>query len=222
MGFNYIGMRVAIPSGGSYKVTIPLKIVDEVWKKKENFLICFIQSNGNVILEPPELVMRDPGYSDELKSRVNEDMLKNEKKLLIKKLEELYGDSVKGMSRWEIERRINDIKVKLIEMARFHEFAFSQRELHFIHTDKIGDLFATLSINEEQEKEEEFLGLMDEVKKMKEEVKRLKDVLVQSEKVLTRDKLGKDLYEKLRERYIGKLTLAEQRLNRLKSIINDP
>jgi len=107
-------------------------------------------------------------------------------------------------------------------MAKDHKCLFSQRELHFVQTDRIGDLFAILSVSEEQEKEEEFLGLLDQVKKVKEEVKRLKDVLAISKEASARERLGEDLYKKLRERYIGKLTLAERRLNRLKNFINDP
>jgi len=222
MEFSYIGMRVAVPSGGSYKITIPLKIVEEVWRRGGNFLVCFIQSNGRVVMEPPELVIRNPEYPENLKRKVNEDLLKNKKQLLIKELEKLYEGSVKGMSQWEIERGINDIKMKLIEMAKDHKCLFSQRELHFVQTDRIGDLFAILSVSEEQEKEEEFLGLLDQVKKVKEEVKRLKDVLAISKEASARERLGEDLYKKLRERYIGKLTLAERRLNRLKNFINDP
>jgi hypothetical protein len=47
MQTKYFGMRFVVPSGGSFKVTIPKEIVDQVWQRKytEFFPVCFIQLN---------------------------------------------------------------------------------------------------------------------------------------------------------------------------------
>lgn len=219
-------MRVTLPSGGSHKLTIPMTVLKDVWRKTEDeikyrrFPICFIQANHGILLEPPEDVLRSTGYSEEIKERVKSDWLEYQKKIVSAKFEELYEKLAEGkISEWEFEGFFSRLRGELRGMASSYRTAFSERELHFIAAEDLDGFLSVMSIEEEQEKEEKFYTLLEEVKEIKEEVEKIKGILKLLDHNFKEGKISKKRYEPLRERFLGKLTLAEERLSKLRAIL---
>jgi len=240
MELEYIDIRDTFASGGSVKVTIPMRMVKEVWRKSEerlsegegrpgefrtltvlkSFPVCFIRGDGKLIIELPENAMGSTDYPGELRNKIREEWSKYQRRLLAEECDKLYVKFAIGeISEQEIERQFGQFRSKFKQMARFYRRAFSDRELHFIASDDLGQLLATISIDQEREKEESFLSLMDDVKKLKEELEGIRDVLNQLERGFTDGRIGAEQYRILRERNLGKLSVTENRLNRLKMFV---
>ncbi len=234
MKLRYVDMRVAIPSGGSAKVTIPIVIVEEHWRKVrydvphdkkagkciDSFPICFIQEDGKVLIEPPENILKSEDYSEELKSQINTDWLKHQRKVIAKEWDEIYVSFAKGqITENDLEERLHTLRKRIKEMAIHYRSAFSERELHFMSADDIGQLVAAISIEDEHEKEERFLSLIEDVTDFNSQLYNIKNTLRQLEQGFSEGRVSKNYYEILRERYLGKQTLVEERLRRLKKIV---
>ncbi len=224
-----MAMRMTIPTGGSQRVTIPIDILREKWGKTddeishEGFPLCFIQENDKVLIEPPERVVYSGIYPDELVNKVKDEWSKYQRRILAKRCNELYIDLAKGkITEWQLERRLNEFKEEFKKMIITYRRAFTERELHFIATGNLTQLIPMISIEDEQEKEENFLLLIEEVQRVKEEVTELKDILSRLEHSFNKGKISKRMYVMLKERFLGNLALVENRVNRLKDIVCRP
>jgi hypothetical protein len=219
-------MRVSLPSGGSHKLTIPVTILKEKWRKSDEeikydrFLVCFIEKDGKILLELPEYVIESSDYPEEVKKKVSEDLSLYQKRLLAKMCDELYVRYITGnIHEAELEIQINRFKEKFTKMAKSYRTLFSQRELHFIASDEFNQLLAAIAMEEEKEKEENFLSLLDDVKKLGEELTKIRSILFELDKNFSEGKISRKMYELLREKFSGKLVFAESRMKRLKETI---
>jgi len=239
MEIEYIDMRETLPSGGSVKVTIPMKIVKEVWRKTEEklsedrpgvlmtyvkkFLVCFFRSDRKIILDLPENVVSSSEYPAELIEKVREDMIRHQARTLAERYGNFLRDLATGrVSKRVFENEVERILVNLREMSRSYAQIFSRRDLHFIATGELEQLLASMSIEEEKKREERFLSLVDEVKSLKEDAENIRGLLEKLDHGFREGRIDKDYYEAIRERYQGRLTLAEKRLERLRKLVNDP
>jgi len=222
-------MRLTQPSGGSHKLTIPITIFRETWgksdeeTKKERFLLCFIQENGRIVLEPPENIMKFTEYPLELKNKVNDEWAIFRKELLAKEGNELFDKLAKGeIPEVNFDKQFDHYKENFMKMASANKSAFSERELHFIASDDFAQLLATIFLGEEERKEEDFNALMEDVKKIKDELSAIREILKMLEEGFGEGRVSTKHYEFLKERYLGKLSLAERRFETMKKVLADP
>jgi len=239
MEIEYIDMRDTLPSGGSVKITIPMKIVKEIWKKTEEklsegrpgvsltfvkkFPVCFFKSDKKIILDLPENVISSREYPVEVVEKVKEEMIKYQAKIFAKQYEDMLRNLVTGkISKYTFEKEVKRILGNLNKVSEGLKQILSQRDLRFIATVDLERLLVSMTIEEEKEREERFLSLMDEVKSFKEDIENIKELLKKLEHAFKEERINKKYYEIVRERYQGHLTLAERRLDRLRKLVNDP
>jgi len=226
MECRLIGVRKTIPSGEvSYKVTLPSIIIKENWGKsdddiKEGFMVCFLEKNGKIIIEPLQAVLKSDEYPDELRKKVRDDAFRYKKRDLLKKCESLWVKLVYGkINQWKFDEEFNRLKGEFKRSAILFKNAFNERELHFIASGDIDQLIALASIEEEEEKENEFRLIIDDIKKIYDELDFLNGILEQLEKAFSEGRVKKKLYEIIKERYAGKLESVKRRVNELKSFV---
>jgi len=238
MEIEYITVRETSLSGGSAKVTIPIEMVKKWGKTKEKlsegrpgvsltsiekFLICFIRSNGKLIMELPENVVASSEYPAEVMENVRKALIRYQAKTLVERYENLNRGLATGLiSKQSFDTEVDKILVGLGKEIKTHAQSFSQRELHFMDIGKFDQLIASILIDEEQVREEDFLALIDDVKKFKDELDSIRGILKQLENGFADGRISAKQYEMLKERYTGKLTLAEERLNRLTKLVCGP
>jgi hypothetical protein len=238
MKIDLIDVRETLPSGGSAKVTVPMKIVKEWGKAEERlsedrpgvlltfvkkFPVCFIRSDGKVILELPENVVTSGEYPSELIKKVREVLVKDQMKTLADQYEDLLQKLATGhISNQAFDNEVEKIIGKLKEISRTHVQIFRGRDLHFIDAGELEHLFASMSIEDEEMKEESFHSLIDDIRGIKEDAKNIETVLKRLDEEFKERKVDRNRFETIKERYLGKLTLAEKRLDRLRNFVNDP
>jgi len=231
-------IREVLHSGGSVKVTIPIKIVRDLWKKAkvklsegmpgatftfvEKFPVCFILLNGKVVMDIPENVLKSDEYPDNIKSKVMEELGKIRKRRLSEELNKLCEELAKGViTESEFDRRLEYLRKDLKELARLYKKLFKDRELHFISSGHLEHLLASFLLDEEKEAEEEITSILEYVKKTKYEYENMKQVLEDLNRTLRAGKISKKLYDNLRERYLLKLDFIKQRQRRLIESVKD-
>jgi hypothetical protein len=220
MQAKYFGMRFVVPSGGSFKVTIPKEIVEEVWRRNNEFFpVCFLQIDEKLIAEDIEKMVRKD-YPNEILARAKQDL-------------EQYGLSVKAKKDAELMRQFLEGKIPkeryLFLKARYEESfqkiiekfrdVLKERGLHFLEIKDFEDMLVILSTIEEKEKDEELLMLLDDIKRFKEEAETLEYLLKLLEKNWRENKIDFELYDKLRTRYEEKLNSAKERVNKLRDVL---
>jgi len=214
-------MRFVVPSGGSFKVTIPKEIVDQVWQRKytEFFPVCFLQMDERLIAEDIEKIIRKD-YPDEVIAKAKQDLEQYGLKVKAKKDTELMTQFLQGKIPKErylfLRARYEESFQKIIEKFRD---ALKERGLHFLEIKDFEDMFDVLSTMEEKDKDEELLMLMDDIKRFKEDVESLEFLVKMMEKSHDEERIPDSIYERLRQRYEEKLNLAKERLNKLKSLL---
>ncbi|MEM2614533.1 MAG: hypothetical protein QXO15_10010 [Nitrososphaerota archaeon] len=225
MGLEYISTQITILSGGSYKTTIPMKIIKEKWRKnrkdrRDAFPVCFIQKDGKVLLEIPENMMNSDEYPEEMKTKAKETYFKYIKRNTLKKYEDLSTQYIEGkISHTEFESRLNKLSRELSGMVSSYKRIFSERELQFITLGELDKLLAITSIEEEIEREEAFILLMDDVKSIKEELRNYKHILGKLNEGFAEGRISRKYYEVLRERFLAKIEYLEQKINELRRLI---
>jgi hypothetical protein len=224
MIYQYISTRIAVPSGGSYKVTIPITLLKEVWGKTSrdvrygrSFPVCFLQSNHKVLLELPENVLKSEEYPKELKAEVKEDWHRYNRRIVVKEYDRIVRVA---LSTQRFDTIFEEFKERVQDMVGTYRSAFSGRELRFIETGDIDSFLAALLIEEEAEKEEELSSLLEDVRRFVDEVGEIKKILSMLGQSFMDGMISREMYEGLRERYLGRLTLAENRVKRLREVLD--
>ncbi|MEM5853690.1 MAG: AbrB/MazE/SpoVT family DNA-binding domain-containing protein [Candidatus Aenigmatarchaeota archaeon] len=221
-----IEARTVVFSGhpSSARVTIPPKIVKRL-KIKKGDQLAFIAGDKFVIVENVRRMLPEILKQESLLFVLNIIGQITEKSKELDMLEKRYVKGEVGEADWrseyeklmkemkELMKILNEIKEKV--PSKF----FSERELHFVSSNEIDQLLAAIAIDEEQEKEMNFLALISEVETLKAEVDDLRDTLSKLENSISEGKISKGQYTMLKEKYLGKLTLAEDRLKRLKKLV---
>jgi hypothetical protein len=218
---KYFGMRFVVPSGGSFKVTIPKEIVEEVWRRRYNefFPVCFVQMDERLIAEDIEKIVRKD-YPDEVITRAKQDLEQYGLNVKAKKDAELMRQFLEGKIPKErylfLRARYEESFQKIIE--KFRE-ALKERGLHFLEIRDFEDMLFVLSSLEEKEKDEELLMLLDDIKRLKEDVESVEFLLKLLDKSWHEGKIDVELYDRFKTRYEEKLSLAKERVNKLRDIL---
>lgn len=221
MQAKYFGMRFVIPSGGSFKVTIPKEIVDEVWRrtKRELFPVCFFQLNEKLIAEDLEKVARKD-YPTEILKKAEEDLKNYGLKVKAKKIMELETQLMEGKISKEmflmLKGRYEESFQKIL--LRFRD-ALKERGLHFLEIKDFEDMLSVLSTMEEKEKDQEVMMILDDIKRFKEDEESLAFLMKQLDKRYNEGRIPESIYERLRLRYEEKLNSARERLRKLRAIL---
>jgi len=236
MDYELVDVREVIPSGGSVKITIPMKLVREVWKKAElrlsegrvgatltfvpKFMVCFIKSDGKILMELPEAVLRSDEYPEELKRNVRARVVEYLKRKYSDEVGKLFERLVRReLSEDGFRLKLDKLKRELADAARTFRDTFSERELHFIVAGEFDRFLSLASMERERVKEEAFKDLLEEVERVVDEVRRLKELLGLLDDRFKEGWISEKTYEMLRERFLGELSLAEGRLDKLRDVV---
>lgn len=222
---EYIRMRVTIPSGGSHKVTIPAEVLRGKWRKEPKgagFPVCFLQEDGKVILETPERVLGSRLYPREVLERVREDYIRYQKNAIANRYERIIRNLVVGrVSELDFKREFGFFLSFAEGLSRECVKAFNTRELHFIQASQIDQLITSIMLEYEKDREEYFTGLLDEVKRIRDDAEDLRGLLSKLESGFKEGRISEVVYRRLREMLLGRLTLAESRLDRLRDVLKE-
>jgi hypothetical protein len=218
-----IQVRKVIFHDTAARVTIPpniQKILGFSTRAKSAHLV-FISKGGIVFIENLERMAPSTLLNDKIVRLLR---LIKEKYELSRNLQEAMEKLVAG--RITLENFLEEsrqISKKLEEVNNIFKSlklpTLPERDLHFVLISQIDELISFLSLQEEAEEEEEVQFLIEEIKRMKYEVEHLKSLLKHLEEREELKILEKGRYDSIKERYLGKLSLAENRLKRLKDAI---
>lgn len=218
---KYIGLRVAVLSGGAYKVTIPIGIFREVWKKlgdrkPKNVPLCFMKEDNMIMIEPVENVL-EKKYPEEIKERVCEDLKKYLSRVVQEKLGLLIDNIVKGNIRGMTYYQMLDELRDNIDSVLKPYMRSVKGALSFT-PDELESIIATATLEIEREKEEEFNYILDEIRGMIERKREIKKMLAILEE---KSEIDRDLRKMIRERLLFELSIIEDRLKRVKSVLEE-
>lgn len=206
------------------KVTIPPSF-QRILELKEGDRILYIAMNNLVWVE--NLRRLTPEY---LKNKHVTQTLK----LIIKRIQlckQISEDHVRYINgeidHKEYWRRLRAKEEELRKLSEIFKQIYSklpkgllsERELHFLSMDRLDQLMAVVSMEEEKEREEEFIELSEGIKRVRESINSLRALLSKLDDGWRKGRIPQKDYKVLRERYIGKLTLAEERLMKLKELL---
>ncbi|RLI82420.1 hypothetical protein DRP04_03980 [Archaeoglobales archaeon] len=167
MELKFISMTHATRSGGSYKATIPVLIVREIWKRAEteSFGLCFFSEAGRIFIAPLDHVLEH--FPKEIREKVVQEWAKQALKGFPR---ERFEKLVKMLARGEIGER-----EFLGEIERFFANIASRIRKDIVHirgslrfTDEIGSMLISAVIQEEEELEEIMNSVMSLIKKRRE------------------------------------------------------
>lgn len=232
MSYKLMDIREVLHSGGSIKVTIPIKIVRDIWKKAkitlsegtpgatftfvEKFPVCFILFDEKVVMDIPENVLESDEYPEYIKSRVMEELGKIKKRRLSEKLNKLCEELAKGViTESEFDRRLEYLGKDLKNLARLYKKLFKDRELRFISLGELDQLLASSLLEEEIEAEEDLTFILGYIKETRHKLENMKQVLEGLDQMLKVGKISKKLYYNLRERYLLRLDFIKRRQKKI-------
>ena len=219
---KYFGMRFAIPSGGSHKVTLPKTLVEEVWRRssREGFPICFMLMENRVFIEDLDRMLSTDLYPPEILKEVEQDWLEYGWKVRAKKLRELDLQLMRG----KINERVYDFECHRIHEAFVNYSKKFRRKLlecgiRLSSMPSIEDLMVSMEILQRKEEEESFYELEENLKKIVNEEKLLASLLDSLEKRFASKEIGEKNYRKLKQLYSNKLEILRDNIRKLRKIL---
>ncbi|MGB9622293.1 MAG: AbrB/MazE/SpoVT family DNA-binding domain-containing protein [Candidatus Bathyarchaeia archaeon] len=225
IGKKIIGCRRVVRSGESARVVIPSEIADELELEDGDTLV-FIFIDGLIILKNLRALLPEK-LEDEavfLTLKLINDIVEIERRIQKLVEETIRGKIEEIKYKEEVERLKKEAKEKYEILKKVKDEAkkiLPARELTFATLDNLDKIFTAISIEREREKEENLLALLEELGKFKEDVEGIKENLKLLEQTFMKGKIGKEQYEAWKEKYLGSLALAEDRLMRIKSILSN-
>jgi hypothetical protein len=225
MAEEYMGMRLAYPSGGSLKVVIPPKVVEDVWNKivgtEQLIPICFIRSGSNIIIAHAEKVMENYKKNSDIIKKVNDD----------------WGYyAFKQVIRKERENEIDFLEGKITEQAYlmnrqkywdpYHHLSKRFRKISGRDTLQFGsfsdkqDFSEIISFLSENDKQERFLELLEEVKIMIKERASTQELILKVKNRMNKNGMNKALGESLALNLSQELDYLDKRLQCLKQVMD--
>jgi hypothetical protein len=169
-----------------------------------------------IVIEPLENVM-EKDYPKEIKERVYEDWKKYLRKVVQEKLDILIDNIVKGnihemTYQQMLDQMLEDIKTII------RSYMKSLKGVLSFTPDELESILATATLEIEREREVEFSYILDEIRKMIERKREIKKTLAILEE---KSKIDKDLRSMIRERLLFELSIIEDRLKRVKSVLKE-
>ena len=213
MNLKFITLTHATRSGGSYKATIPIEIVRDLWNKgdESSLTVCFFKDEeGKIVIIPLENVMKD--FPKEIRERVVEDWKKKALKgFPRRKFEELTKKLAEGSIS---ERQF------LKEMERLFEGLTSKIRKDIVHikgslrfADEIIDFLISSVISEERELNEVVEGVKFLVSKRGELAKLLES--------LQNANIDKNLKKTISYWLSARIESIDEKILQIRSILND-
>lgn len=225
IGKKIIGCRRVVRSGESARVVIPSEIADKLELEDGDTLV-FIFIDGLIILKNLRALLPEK-LEDEavfLTLKLINDIVEIERRIQKLVEETIRGKIEEIKYKEEVERLKKEAKEKYEILKKVKDEAkkiLPARELTFATLDNLDKIFTAISIEREREKEENLLALLEELGKFKEDVEGIKENLKLLEQTFMKGKISKEQYEAWKEKYLGSLALAEDRLMRIKSILSN-
>lgn len=215
-------MRKVTFSGGAARVTIP-PVVKEMLEIEEDDRIVFIWKGGLIFIENPKRLSVETLYEERIVRMLK--LIKEKYKIAKRLIDNVnkYASGKMDRARFSAERV--KIEEKLEELNKIFERissglpSLNERDLRFVSTNRTDELLTLISIEGESEMEENFRATIDFIKSVKEEVNEMKGLLKKIEEGKNQGRIPREDYEVLRERYLGRLMLAETRLKKLKDVL---
>lgn len=213
MNPEFIALTHASRSGGSYKATIPVSIVRDLWNMgdKNSVSICFFIDEGRrVFVVPLEDVLTD--FPREVRERVVEEWAKQALKGFPR---DSFEKLTKKLARGEIDERIF-----LNEVERFFERMTSKvrRDLRHIRgslrfTDEIGGILISSVVAEEEELNEIVEAVRTLVNRRRE--------LVEMLELLQSADIDRDLKEIILGWLSARIEVIDERISQIGGILNE-
>lgn len=208
----------------SARVTLPPEVVKVLELKEEKKDDVLFVVNGNLVIIGNLRRISEKALDEHtrltlqlLRKRweIARQLLDEQEKYYLGKIERIEFDKTKEQKREEL-KKLNQIFSQVSSSAS--QF-LGERELHFASAIQLDQLLTFVSIEEESEKQENFLTILEYVTQMKEEEMNLKRLLEILEERKNQGKMNWADYNEAREKYLGRLELAEERLKKLKNIL---
>lgn len=213
MNLKFITLTHATRSGGSYKATIPIEIVRDLWNKgdESSLTVCFFKDEeGKIVIIPLENVMKD--FPKEIRKRVVEDWKKKALKGFPRcKFEELTKQLAEGSI---------DERQFLEEIDRSFEGLTSKIRKDLVHikgslkfADEIKDFLISSVISEERELNEVVEMVNFLISKRRELAKLLES--------LQNANIDKDLKETISHWLSARIESIDEKILQIRGILND-
>lgn len=230
----YITRKVTFfgsPEGRYARVVLPPEVIERLELKEPSVEEKERAEERVVFIIDGELVIL--ANLRKLAEEFLDEMSKNTLKLLKKKWE-LTKQVTKNYRKWidgemdinewnrernEKEKELNQLNSFFARISTGISSFLSERELRFTSAGNIDQFLSAILIEEEEEKEEDFLFVIGYIKQIKEDVNKMNVFLKNLEEERKKKKLSSHDYEILKERFLGKLTLAQERLKKIRSML---
>lgn len=217
-----MGMRFAVPSGGSHKLTIPKSIVEEKWQRVTNEMIavCFIYMDGKVCIEDIERLLRNNEYAPSVVLEAKNSWLEYAWRLKIKKervLEEgfINGRITEPYYRQQL-RKNDELFRKISEKMRR---ALTLRGIHFSSLNDLDDFREVESVITEKEKDEDMLTMLDTIRGLAENKKSVTNLLEKLGESRKTKGVSKSVFKILKSKYQKELKSVDWRIEKIKDYI---
>ena len=210
---KFVALTHATKSGGSYKATIPIEIVRDLWNKgdESSVTVCFFKDEeGKIVIIPLENVMKD--FPKEIRERVVKDWKRKALKSFPRhKFEELTKKLAEGS--------INETQF-LKEIDRLFEGLTSKIRKDLVHikgslkfADEIRDFLISSVISEE--------GELNEVVKMVKFLISKRGELVKLLESLQNANIDKYLKETISYWLSARIESIDEKILQIRGILND-
>lgn len=212
---EYLGMRLAIESGGSTKVTLPKQVIEEVWEKtcNKHVPVCYILVNGTVQIEEITRLLKSSEYQDQIILAAKRDWMDYALKLKAKQ--------ERGLEKRFIEGEISEIffyqKVEEIR-GPFKVINKKFRETLIIRGIKFDSKKNSTSFSEitsniiEEEKDTNLTLVLNQIRKIKEDIQNLISITEKLNEGFESKRIPRRLFKHLKKKYRMELKSAEWRL----------
>jgi len=193
-------------AGGSLRVVIPGLVAKHLDIKKGDSVVFLPKGEGEAII-----VKVRPGTIEKFSYEILAELEKRKRvKSFVERLpEEISRENISVIDEFkELMDELRESVRILREIAR--------RELHFSDEN---EYFASIILELESEREEEFKGILDYTKMLRERREKIMKALGNIEKWLSKGKITERIAREISERLKGELELVDRRIEMLREVI---
>ncbi len=209
---EFLGLRIAVPSGGSLRVTIPAAVLQKIWCGERRALpICFFRDGERLLIIPFDEVMRSDLPRD-VKERVYEDWRRRILGIFQRRMTELMDRLVRGEIHWS---RFTEELERLQEKAMDEMRPFASKisgSLAFLPDGADVILSAALAA---QDTGEALDQIVEELREIAEERRRLREILKHLDSADIEEAFREIIAATLR----SELEIMEERLNEIRKLL---
>lgn len=215
---EFLGLSIITPSGGSYRATIPVTVVRDIWNGHGKHLpVCFFREDNHVILIPFDEVITG-SFPVEVKKRVLEEW---GKKVLGQNFYSKLKGVIERLARGEI-----DSKIFWDQLEREYEKIKERVEPHLrkikgslTFTDELESLILLATLAEDEFREQRFREIIEIISEIAAERDHLAQLL---DMLRSRSDLEDDLREFVESRIVFELKRVHEELEKIRSVICKP